>query len=258
MLCLMIGVELIDSNNRVFLAICICLAMAAVFLGGSVFHSFKIPHPIIDYSVLKVRTYRVTVASGTITKMVMNTAPYLLPLFFQIGFGLSAFHAGLLYMSSMVGNLAMKPATIWITRKFNFKAVMTVNGTLLALTVFLQSFLQPTTPYLLIVILLFCAGLTRSMQFSSLNTLAYADIVPEKMSNANTLYNTFQQLSVALGIAIGAIFLNFSSHIHGHGNNYKIVDFQMALRLVAFVAILSIIEFFALKKSDGLNVRNKK
>ncbi len=258
MLSLMIGVELIDSDNNASLAIGVCLVMAVLFLGGSVVHSFKISHPIIDYSVLKVRTYRVTVASGTTTKMVMNTAPYLLPLFFQIGFGLSAFNAGLLYISSMVGNLAMKPATIWITRKFNFRSVMVVNGTLLALAVFLQSYLQPSTPYILIVILLFFAVLTRSMQFSSLNTLAYADIVPEKMSNANTLYNTFQQLSMALGIAMGAIFLHLASHMHGHGTDYQVSDFHMALRLVALVGILSVIEFFSLKKTDGLNVRNKK
>ncbi len=254
---LMVGIELIDSNNKLFFMVA-SLFIAVLLLATNVIHSQKVLHPIIDYTVLKVRTYRVTVASGTLTKIVMNTSPYLLPLFFQIGFGLSAFNAGLLYMASMVGNLVIKPATIWITRKFDFRTVMTVNGTLLALSVFLQSFLQPETPYFLIVCLLFFSGMSRSMQFSSLNTLAYADIEPEKMSNANTLYNTFQQLSMALGIAAGAIFLHVVSLFHGHGNHYELIDFKWSLRIVSLLGILCIVEFFTLKKTDGLNVRNKK
>ncbi|MFT3739276.1 MAG: DHA2 family efflux MFS transporter permease subunit [Breznakibacter sp.] len=257
LLCLMVGIELL-SKEHVDMSIVTVLIPGALFLlGGSVWHSLKSPHPLIDYSVLKVKTFRVTVLSGTLTKIVINTAPYLLPLFFQIGFGLDAFNAGLLYMSSMIGNLVMKSAAIWIIRRFNFRAILTVNGVLLALAIFLQSYLEPSTPHWLVIALLFAAGLTRSMQFSGLNTLAYADIAPKSMSNANTLYITMQQLAIALGITFGATLLHFSAASHGHGNSYQMEDFRLALQLVALVGLGCVIEFFGIGKHDALNVRHR-
>lgn len=255
---LMIGVEL-SGKSPINIPIVVTLILGALALIAiSVWHSFKIAHPIISYSIMRIRTYKVTITSGTLTKVVINTAPYVLPLFFQIGFGMSAFHAGLLYMFSMIGNLAMKPATIWITRRFHFKAVLIVNGLLLALAVFLQSFLQPTTPYWLMAALLFCSGLTRSMQFSSLNTLAFSDISSEEMSNANTLNSTLRQVALACGISFGAILLHFSAHYHDHGDAYQVSDFQLTLQIIALIGVVAIIDFFSIKKTDGLNVRNKK
>ncbi|MFI2744279.1 MFS transporter [Zhouia sp. PK063] len=257
LLALMLGIEL-TGDDKVNYGLTISLIIGALLLIGiSVYHSYKVKHPLINYNVMKVLTYKVTITSGTLTKIVINTAPYVLPLFFQLGFGLSAFNAGLLYMSSMVGNLAMKPATIWITRRFNFKSVLVVNGILLALAVFLQSFLQPSTPYWLMAALLFCSGLTRSMQFSSLNTLAFADINDEEMSNANTLNSTVRQIALATGISIGAIILHFSATYH-HSTGYTIEDFQLTLRIIAIIGLLAIYDFFRIKKTDGLNVRNKK
>ena len=256
--CLMVGIELTGQDDANYLYAGIAVVVALIILTISIWHSYKVDFPLINYSVLKKRTFRVTIYSGTINKIVINTAPYLLPLFFQIGFGLSAFNAGLLYIASMVGNLAMKPATIYITRKFNFKVVLIINGALLALAVFLQSFFQPETPYWLIIAVLFFAGLTRSMQFSSLNTLAYADVSDEEMSNANTLYSTMQQLSIAMGISVGALFLHFAASYHGNMNSYKVEDFQLALILVAILGVLALPEYFIIKKNDALNVRNKK
>ncbi|SFU43119.1 drug resistance transporter, EmrB/QacA subfamily [Pustulibacterium marinum] len=258
LLALMIGVEITSETNVNIPVALSLIAVALLLIGISVWHSFRIQHPIIDYAVMKVRTYKVIVTSGTVTKIVINTAPYVLPLFFQIGFGLSAFNAGLLYMASMVGNLAMKPATIWITRKFNFKAVLIVNGLLLALAVFLQSFLQPDTPYWLMATLLFFSGLTRSMQFSSMNALAYADIDAEEMSNANTLNSTLRQVALAAGISIGALLLHLSANYHGNGSNYQVEDFQLTLQIIAIIGVLAIYDFFTIKKTDALNVRNKK
>ncbi|WP_281764917.1 DHA2 family efflux MFS transporter permease subunit [Neptunitalea lumnitzerae] len=258
LLAFMIGIEL-ASETHINLALVISLFVGAlILLGISVWHSFKIEHPLIDYSVMKIRTFKVTFTSGTITQIVINTAPYVLPLFFQIGFGMSAFNAGLLYMFSMIGNLAMKPATIWITRKFNFKAVLVVNGLLLALAVFLQSYLQPETPYWLMAALLFCSGLTRSMQYSSMNTLAFADINDKEMNNANTLNSTLRQIALATGISIGALLLHLSANYHGNGSNYQVEDFQLTLQIIAIIGVLAIYDFFTIKKTDALNVRNKK
>ncbi|WP_417886041.1 DHA2 family efflux MFS transporter permease subunit [Zunongwangia sp.] len=257
LLVLMIGIELSTEKDADFLLSIMFIVGALIVLVISVWHSFKVKYPIINYSVLKIRTFRIPIMSGTVNKIMINSAPYLLPLFFQISFGLNAFDAGLLYMSSMVGNLVMKPATIWITRKYNFQKVLTINGFLLATAVFAQSFLDPKVPYGLIIALLFVSGLTRSMQFSSLNTLAYSDVDPEQMSNANTLYSTMQKLSIALGIALGAASLHVSTTYHGNGIKYQIEDFQLALTITAVVGYLAIIQYFNLKRDDGLSIRIK-
>ena len=141
--------------------------------------------------------------------MVIGVFPYLVPLMFQVGFGLSPFEAGLLFLSTMVGNLSMKSATVWVIRSFRFRSVLIVNGCLVALFTFLTALLLPTTPVWIIVLTLFLSGLVRSMQFSSLTTLAFADIPEHDMTSANTLYSTIQQMSIGMGIAIGAVALRF-------------------------------------------------
>jgi len=258
LLSLILVFELTAEELTGKLTILALFLLSAVLIGLSVWRSINIDSPLIDFSVVKIKTFRVNILSGSLIRIVMNTAPYLLPLFFQLGFGLNAFDAGLLYMASMTGNLAMKPATIWITRKFNFRVVLIVNGILLALAVFLQSYLQPETPYLILIPLLFFSGMTRSMQFSSLNTLAFADVPQASMSHANTLANTMQQISIAIGVATGAILLHLAASFHNTASgHYAVVDFQLALKITAIMALISVVEYFSINKYDGLNVRNK-
>src|SRR5690606_5239578 len=111
----------------------------------------------------------ITVYSGTIMRMVINVAPFILPLMLQLGFGLSPFHAGLLYMANMFGSMAMKPIAIWITRRFNFRTVLLGNGIILTLVTFGISFLSIQTPLWAVAVAFFTSGLTRSLQFTSLN-----------------------------------------------------------------------------------------
>ncbi|SEM14023.1 drug resistance transporter, EmrB/QacA subfamily [bacterium A37T11] len=253
---IMIAVEMISaghpgnySKSGLLLLVCMLLMAAAVY------SSKKIKYPLIDYSILKIRTFAVTIYSGTLARMVINMAPFLLPLMFQIGFGLNPLQAGALFMASMVGNLAMKPGAIWVTRKFDFRSVLIVNGLILVAITFVQALLVPDTPTWLVVIVLFVSGLSRSMQFSSLNTLAYADIPREKMSNANTLYSTVQQVGLGLGVALGAVALHVASLIHHTEKQYTMADFHLALYIVGIICFLSLLEYLRLKKTDGLNLR---
>lgn len=220
-----------------------------------VLHCKRSANPLIDFSVLKVRTYAITVYSGTLTRMVINMPPLLIPLMFQIGFHLTPLQSGWLFTASMVGNLAIKPATVWVTRKFDFRKVLIVNGLLLALVTWAQSMMSPMIGYVLIILIMLFSGMIRSMQFSSLNTLAYADIPQARMSNANTLYSTIQQMSIGMGIALGSICLHFASMIHKSNDKYSLSDFKLALEIVAVFCVISIIEFFRLKSTDGLSVR---
>jgi hypothetical protein len=220
----------------------------------AIWHSKRIKYPLIDYSILKIKTFGVTVYSGSITRMVINVAPFILPLMLQLGFGLSPFHAGLLYMANMLGSMSMKPVAIWITRKYNFRTVLIGNGIILTIVTVGLSFLSIQTPIWLVAVVFFFSGLTRSLQFTSLNTLAYADIPNDRMSNANTLYNTAQQMALGMGIALGAVTLHLASTYY-QDTSYQMRDFSLALQLIAGLSLLSLIEYFKIKPNDGNNLR---
>lgn len=255
----MYGVELFSKANVSYLAASLTVAVSLGILFLNVWHSKHHPTPLIDYSVMRVRTYAITIWAGSVSRIVIGVFPYLVPLMFQEGFGLTPFESGLLFLSTMVGNLSMKSATVWIIRHFKFRSILLVNGFLVALfTVFTALFL-PTTPVWIIVITLFCSGLVRSMQFSSLTTLAFADIAERKMNTANTLYSTIQQMSIGMGIAVGAVALRFANQLHdGVAGHYTVADFRLAFLMVAAIGFVHLIGFTQLKPTAGNAVRFKK
>lgn len=158
---------------------------------------------------MKINSYKVTILTGSVSRMIIGVFPYLVPLMFQEGFGLNPFESGLLFLSTMVGNLSMKSLTVWIMHRFRFRTILIVNGCFSALFTFFTALLMPTTPVYVIVLVLFTAGLFRSLQFSSLTTLAFTDTPASQTTAANTLYSTIQQMSTGMGIAMGAVVLRF-------------------------------------------------
>ena len=149
---------------------------------------------------MKIKTYRITILVGSVSRMLIGVFPYLMPLMLQEGFGLSPFKAGSLFLATMVGNLTMKSATVWIIRHYPFRRVLIVNGILTALFLFITAWLTPDTPVWMILLVLFVTGMSRSLQFSTLTALAFADIPPHQMTSANTLYSTIQQMSIGMGV----------------------------------------------------------
>ncbi|GAA4805983.1 MFS transporter [Olivibacter ginsenosidimutans] len=252
---IMVGTEMIGNSNGEYTKPGLVLLLSFALMGISVWHSKKTAYPLIDYTTLKIKTFAVTVYSGTITRMVINVAPFILPLMLQLGFGLNPFHAGLLYMANMLGSMSMKPPAIWITRRFNFRTVLIGNGLILTAITFTISFLSISTPLWLVGLVFFISGMTRSLQFTSLNTLAYADIPAEGLSNANTLYNTAQQMALGMGIALGAVTLHLASTFHQTIGNYQMTDFRLALRMISLLSFLSLLEYFKIKPTDGSNLR---
>lgn len=254
----MYAVELLSRKEVPYYISFILLAVSVGVLLFNVRYSRHISNPLIDYSVIRIPTYKVTVFTGSLSRMVIGVAPYLVPLMFQEGFGLNPFQSGLLFLATMAGNLAMKPATIWVMRHYNFRTVLVVNGFLVALFTLFTSLLLPTTPVILIVIVMFLSGMFRSMQFSAITTLAFADIPKERMTSANTLYSTVQQMSTGMGIAMGAVFLRFSNMINGPTEHYTVPDFRLAFIFVAILGLISLYGFTRLAPDAGDAVRVKK
>lgn len=252
------GVELLSREDVPYYVSAIIIVVSLGLLFFNVRYSRHISNPLIDYSVMRIPTYKVTIFTGSLSRMVIGVTPYLVPLMFQAGFGLNPFESGTLFLATMVGNLAMKPATIWVMRHYNFRTVLVVNGFLVALFTFFTALLLPQTPTIIIVLVMFFSGMFRSMQFSAITTLAFADIPQEKMTPANTLYSTIQQMSSGMGIAMGAVFLRFSNMINGGTEYYTVADFRLAFIFVAVLGVVSLYGFTKLAPDAGDVVRNKK
>lgn len=255
----MYGVEMFSKTDVPYLVSTSIVVASLLILFLNVWYAGRTASPLIDYSVMKVRTYSITIWVGSVSRIVIGAFPYLVPLMFQEGFGLSPFQSGLLFLSTMVGNLSMKSATVWIIRHFKFRSILLVNGFLVALFTFFTALLLPDTPVWIIVVTLFCSGLVRSMQFSSLTTLAFADIAERKMTSANTLYSTIQQMSTGMGIAIGAVALRFANMIDkGVPGHYTVPDFRLAFIFVAAIGFLHLFGYSFLRPTAGDAVRIKK
>lgn len=254
----MYGVELFSRSEIPFYVPILMLVVSLGLLAFNVRYSRHISNPLIDYSIIRIPTYKVTIFTGSVSRMVIGVAPYLVPLMFQEGFGLNPFQSGMLFLATMAGNLAMKPATIWVMRHYNFRTVLIVNGALVALFSFFTSLLLPQTPTIIIVVVMFLSGMFRSMQFSAITTLAFADVPQPNMTAANTLYSTVQQMSIGMGIAIGAVFLRFSNMINGSTDHYSVADFRLAFIFVGILGVLSLYGYTKLAPDAGDVVRVKK
>lgn len=255
----MYGVEMFSKADVSYLASASVVVASLLVLFSNVWYAKRITAPLIDYSVMRVRTYSITIWVGSMSRIVIGAFPYLVPLMFQEGFGLSPFESGLLFLSTMVGNLSMKSATVWIIRRFRFRSILLVNGFLVALFTFFTALFLPDTPVWIIVVTLFCSGLVRSMQFSSLTTLAFADIAERKVTSANTLYSTIQQMSTGMGIAVGAVALRFANMIGGGTpGHYTVPDFRLAFIFIAVIGFLHLVGYTFLRPTAGNAVRVKK
>jgi MFS family permease len=189
--------------------------------------------------------------------MAIAAIPFLLPLLFQIGFGLNGFIAGALVLAVFAGNLVMKPMTTPILRRFSFRATLLVNGGLNAATIFACALLTPATPVPVIVALLFASGMTRSMQFTALNTLAFAEVPEGWMSGANTVFNMVQQLFMAMGIALGAVALRIAALLSpgAVGGAIPLGHFRTAFIIIGAISLFGALDVLGLDAAAGNNVR---
>ncbi|MFN2992172.1 MFS transporter [Serratia plymuthica] len=256
---LMFGLDLINHPQLSWLVPVLCI-LGSLALGAlAVRHAKRTAHPLIDLWAMRIKSYAVTIWGGALFRIAIGAVPFLLPLLFQIGFGLNAFDAGLLVLAVFAGNLAMKPFTSAVLYRFRFRTTLVVNGLLNAATIFACALLTPQTPTWLIVALLFVSGLTRSMQFTALNTLAFSEVPQPQMGGANTLFTVSQQLGSGLGIAIGALALRVAEMlIPPSAGRLPLVDFQLAFGVIGVIALLAVADSLTLNPDAGSEVRRKK
>ena len=231
------------------------LALAGSAIGAlALRHLRRTPNPVVSLAPLQVRSFAVaTLGGGTLFMTCMQAAPFLLPLMFQLAFGLGAVQAGLLTLAYFLGNLLMKTVTTPVLRRWGFRRVMLAGGLLAASTLLACALLQADTPLVLTVALLVAAGALRSMQMTSMNTLAFADIEPADRGAASTLSAMCSQMASALGAALGALVLALSQMAHGR-SALAAIDFRIAFGVMAMLAVIAVAGFARLKPDDGAEV----
>jgi EmrB/QacA subfamily drug resistance transporter len=230
--------------------------LAGVILGSiAVRHFRRVRDPLLDLTTLGVPTYAVTVLWGSATRIGIEAVPYLAPLLFQIGFGLSAFQSGLLLLATAIGNLGMKVFTTRILQRFGFRTVSMFTSAIAAAFVAGYGWIFPSTPLPVMLLVLFVYGLARSLQFTTLATLAYADVDDPRKAQASTLWSVAQQMTIGMGIAFGALCLRISTAFgaapHPQSQAFVLGDFRWAFIAAGVLIAVSIVGYARLPADAG-------
>ena len=251
---LMYGLELMSHTPIDWLFAGALAAGGAASLGFALWHLRRTAHPLVDLSAFGVQTFRVSVFGGSLFRIAISSAPFLLPLMFQLAFGFSMVASGFMMLAMFGGNLGMKPATSFVMRRLGFRGTLLFNGLLVALGFAALMAFSADTPVAVMAAVLVLSGMCRSMQFTAINTLAFCDTTPAQTSGATTLFSMFQQASAGVGIAFGAIGLSIAERFTGHAGAPGVQDFRIAFGLVTAVALLALVDALTLPKDAGSRV----
>ena len=237
------------------------LALAAsVVVGWLAFrHARRSRHPLVSLDALRVPSFRIAMTGGGISRVAISTLPFLLPLTFQVGLGMDPLASGLLILWFGLANIGLKPTTSWILRRFGFRSVLVVNTLLTVTSIGACAAIGPGTPVVLIGLIMMACGATRSMQFTALNTLSFADVPATLTASANTIFNMAFQLAIGLGIAFGAILLRVVNALSGASQEATSIHvFQAAFVCTAVLALAPLVDLLRLSLDAGSSVSGHK
>jgi EmrB/QacA subfamily drug resistance transporter len=247
--------EVFGENSLSGLEVAGMLSISIALLVGYVLHARKEPKPLLHLMLFKLRTLRCAVAGGFVTRLGAGGMPFLLPLLYQVGLGFSAVQSGLLIMPQSIAAMSLKVFMPKILARFGYRRVLLANTVLLGMLIALFATVGPETSILMIVAQGFTFGFLSSMQYTSMNTLVYADVPSAESSAASTIASTSQQMSLSFGVAAAslttALFIpdRFSSSplqmVHGT---------HEAFVLLGAMTVLSAAVFSTLKDNDGASV----
>jgi EmrB/QacA subfamily drug resistance transporter len=222
-----------------------------------VIHARRTGSPVLDFALLRLPTMRASIVGGFLFRLGIGALPFLLPLLMQVGFGLSPFRSGLVTFASALGAMGMKTLAARIIRTFGFRNLMTINAVVSSLFLGACALFTPTTPLLLIMIILVVGGFFRSLQFTAVNTVAYAEVEPAQMSRATTLVSVNQQLAISAGVAVGAFSVE-STQLMRHVQTLSADDFAPAFVVVSIISAVSAWFFWQMPDDAGHEISGRK
>jgi EmrB/QacA subfamily drug resistance transporter len=234
------------------------LAVSAALLAGYGLHAASAPFPLLRLTLVRIRTFRAAVSGGFITRIGIGGIPFLFPLLYQVGLGFSPVQSGLMMMPQALAAMSLKVTMPRILARFGYRFVLISNTIILGLLIVVFSTIGAHTPVWLIVMEAFCYGFFASLQFTSMNTLVYADVTEEETSSASTIASTFQQLSMSFGVASASLATAFFIPDRTHTNAGEMIHgIHKAFYVLGSMTVLSAVVFRELRKTDGDSVARR-
>ena len=233
-----------------------CLLLGVVTVYAYIRRARHEEKPLLDLRFFKLKTYMVGVGGGCIYRIAFGAIPLLLPLMFQLGFGLSPFQSGLLTCSAALGSLCIRTVTKVLLRWVGFRNMLSYNAVLSSVTIAALGLFTAHTSHVLIFIILLVGGGFRVMQFTALNTICYAEVPEKDVSQATSLFATMQQLALGMGVTVGALFLQASNFLQHHPRIVT-ADFWPAFLAVGVFSAISAFSAFSLSPEDGAEMAGR-
>ncbi|MBV9532678.1 MAG: DHA2 family efflux MFS transporter permease subunit, partial [Bradyrhizobium sp.] len=251
------GLSVAGLNLLPWTVVAALVAIGSISMTLYVIHARRTGSPVLDFSLLRLSTLRASIVGGFMFRLGIGALPFLLPLLMQTGFGLTPFRSGLVTFGSAVGAMGMKTLAGRIIRAFGFRNMMTVNAVVSAFFLAACALFTATTPLLLIMIILVVGGFFRSLQFTAINTVAYAEIEPAQLSRATTLVSVNQQLAVSAGVALGAFSVETTMWLR-HVDELNATVFAPAFVVVACISAASSYLFWQMPDDAGHEISGRK
>ena len=239
-------------------AVAALAVISLLLLAAYVRHAQRSTAPLLSLILLRVRTFRVSVLGGFVTRLGLGGMPFLLPLLYQLGLGFPAWKAGLFTMPQALAAMGMKVIGRQVLARFGHRCVLIANTVLLGLAICLFSLVSQETPFWCILLLSFALGFFASLQFTSMNTLVYADVEDQEASQAGSIASTAQQMSLSFGVAFGALLAAwYLGQVDQKMAAQTIPALHKAFITMGLLTILSSLVFRTLRSGDGNNVSNR-
>jgi EmrB/QacA subfamily drug resistance transporter len=251
------GLSVAGLNLLPWSVVAALVAIGIIAMTLYVIHAKRTASPVLDFSMLRIPTLRAAIIGGFLFRLGIGALPFLLPLLMQVGFGLSPFRSGLVTFSSAVGAMGMKTLAARLIRTFGFRNIMVINAVVSSIFLAACALFTSSTPLLLIMIILVVGGFFRSLQFTAINTVAYAEIEPAQMSRATTLVSVNQQLAISAGVAVGAFAVE-TTMMWRHVEELSASDFAPAFIVVSIISAVSTYFFWQMPDDAGHEISGRK
>jgi MFS family permease len=231
------------------------LAISILLLTGYGFHATRAAHPMLNLALFRIRTFRASVSGSFLTRLGIGGIPFLFPLLYQVGLGFTPIQSGLLMMPQAIAAISLKVTMPRILTRFGYRTVLVSNTLIIGLLILLFATIGRGTPVWLIVAEVFSYGFFTSLQYTSMNTLVYADVSKEQESSASSIASTMQQMAISFGVASASLVTVFFIPAHYRSDPPQFIHgIHRAFFVLGGMTVVSTIVFRDLKKTDGDSV----
>jgi len=250
------GLSILGLNFLPWTVVAALVVGGACFIAAYLVHAKHTAIPALDLTLFRLPTFRASVLGGFIFRLGIGALPFLLPLMLQVGFGMSPFQSGLITFATAFGAMGMKMAAATVLKRYGFRTILVINSLVSAVFLAACAAFTQETPVAAMLALLLIGGFFRSLQFTSINTIAYAEVENVRVGRATALVSVGQQLSIAAGVALGAMAVELSVHFRGDGT-LQAADFPPAFLAVAAISALSVFIFARLSRDAGAELADR-